>query len=266
MSGHTQVPGDRPTGSDRPSTSAGDSSRLLVLLRHGQSTWNAENRFTGWTDVDLSDIGVAEAHRAARLLHERGVEFDVGFSSVLKRAIRTLWIIQDDLDRMWVPVHLSWRLNERHYGALQGLDKTETASRLGSEQVQRWRRSYRSRPPALEASDPRCCDDDPRYAALAPADVPRAESLADTVSRVLPFWQASIVPRLAAGERVLIVAHGNSLRALVKHLDAMGDKEIAELELPTGVPLIYRLDAHLRPVDHELLDDSRPVHASGLPR
>ncbi len=227
--------------------------RSLTLLRHGQSTWNAENRFTGWTDVDLSDTGVAEAHRAARLLQEHGLTFDVAFSSVLKRAIRTLWIIQDDLDRMWIPVHLSWRLNERHYGALQGLDKAETASRFGSEQVHRWRRSYRTRPPALERGDPRLPGGDPRYAGLRPEDVPRSESLEDTIARVMPYWKDSIEPRLDAGERVLLVAHGNSLRGLVKHLDGLDDEEIAALEIPTGVPLVYRLDARLRPIGHEYL-------------
>ncbi len=199
--------------------------RMLTLLRHGQSTWNAANRFTGWTDVDLSDAGVAEAHRAARLLQDHGLAFDIAFSSVLRRAIRTLWLIQDDLDRMWVPVHLSWRLNERHYGALQGLDKAETAARFGSDQVHRWRRSYRTRPPALELDDPRYPGGDPRYATLQPEDVPRSESLEDTVLRVAPYWKDSIAPRLDAGERVLIVAHGNSLRGLVKYLDGWGDEE-----------------------------------------
>jgi len=234
-----------------------------VLLRHGQSTWNAENRFTGWTDVDLSDVGVAEAHAAARLLLEHGVSFDVAFTSVLKRAIRTLWIVQDDMDRMWVPVHRSWRLNERHYGALQGLDKAETAARLGSAQVQRWRRSYRGRPPALDPGDPRCCWDDPRYASLRPEDVPQTESLEDTVSRVVPCWQGSIAPMLADGERVLIVAHGNSLRALVKHLDGIGEDDIATLEIPTGVPLVYELDPRLRPVARRYLESPITVETHG---
>jgi 2,3-bisphosphoglycerate-dependent phosphoglycerate mutase len=258
MTGRGEVPGD-------PMATSASPHGVLVLLRHGQSTWNAENRFTGWTDVDLSDVGVAEAHTAASLLREHGVSYDVAFTSVLKRAIRTLWIVQDEMDRMWVPVHRSWRLNERHYGALQGLDKAETAARLGSAQVQRWRRSYRSRPPALEPGDRRCCDGDPRYAGLRPEDVPRTESLEDTVVRVVPCWRDSISPLLAAGERVLVVAHGNSLRALVKHLEGIGDDEIAALEIPTGVPLIYRLDGDLRPVSRGYLEHPVAVHPAVTP-
>lgn len=218
-----------------------------MLLRHGESTWNTENRFTGWTDVDLSPRGVVEAHEAAALLGQHGLSFDVAFSSVLKRAIRTLWIVQDDLDLMWVPVHLSWRLNERHYGALQGLDKAETAVRFGEDQVHRWRRGYRDRPPLLEPGDPRLPDGDPRYRPLAPGCLPRGESLADTVARVLPCWEDSIAPLLAAGERVLVAAHGNSLRALSKYLEGIGDEEITGLEIPTGVPIVYEFDQLMRP-------------------
>lgn len=218
-----------------------------MLLRHGESTWNTENRFTGWTDVDLSPRGVVEAHEAAALLGQHGLSFDVAFSSVLKRAIRTLWIVQDDLDLMWVPVHLSWRLNERHYGALQGLDKAETAVRFGEDQVHRWRRGYRDRPPLLEPGDPRLPDGDPRYWPLAPGCLPRGESLADTVARVLPCWEDSIAPLLAAGERVLVAAHGNSLRALSKYLEGIGDEEITGLEIPTGVPIVYEFDQLMRP-------------------
>jgi 2,3-bisphosphoglycerate-dependent phosphoglycerate mutase len=236
-----------------------DPERFLTLLRHGQSTWNAENRFTGWTDVDLSKLGVAEAHAAACLLHRDGYAFDVAFTSVLKRAIRTLWIIQDDLDCLWLPIRLSWRLNERHYGALQGLDKAETAARFGDEQVLAWRRSYGTRPPTLEPGDPRAPGLDRRYAGLSPDQLPVGESLEDTVSRVLPCWTDEIAPALAAGERVLIVAHGNSLRALAMYLDGLSEDEVAALDIPTGVPLVYRLDDRLRPLGHAYLGDPAAI-------
>ena len=236
--------------------------RQLVLLRHGESTWNRENRFTGWTDVDMSAAGNAEAHASARLLREAGLDFDVAFTSVLKRAIRTLWIVADDLDRMWVPVHRSWRLNERHYGALQGLNKAETAARFGEAQVHSWRRSYGVRPPPLEPGDPRWERDDPRYAALGDAELPRGESLADTIARVLPCWHEGIAPALRVGQRVLVVAHGNSLRALVMHLDQLGEEEIAALTIPTGIPLAYRLTAGLRPIEHRFLGEPAEVTAA----
>jgi 2,3-bisphosphoglycerate-dependent phosphoglycerate mutase len=236
--------------------------RQLVLLRHGESAWNRENRFTGWTDVDLSAAGNAEAHASATLLREAGLDFDVAFTSVLKRAIRTLWIVADDLDRMWMPVHRSWRLNERHYGALQGLNKAETAEHFGEAQVHSWRRSYGVRPPPLEPGDPRWDRDDPRYAALGDAELPRGESLADTIARVLPCWHEGIAPALRAGQRVLVVAHGNSLRALVMHLDQLGEEGIAALTIPTGVPLVYRLTAELRPIDHQYLGEPAEVAAA----
>jgi len=232
--------------------------RTLTLLRHGQSVWNAKNTFTGWTDVDLSDRGVAEAHGAGKLLRAHGMTFDVAFASVLRRAIRTLWIVQDEMDLMWIPVHLAWRLNERHYGALQGLDKGEVAARLGEEQVRTWRRGYRTRPPALEPGDPRSTADDPRYASLQADQLPLTESLSDTVARVVPFWSDAIAPELQAGLRVLVVAHGNSLRALVKHIDGLGDDEIVDLEIPTGAPLIYRFDERMRPVERGYLPGIRP--------
>jgi 2,3-bisphosphoglycerate-dependent phosphoglycerate mutase len=231
----------------------------LVLLRHGESAWNRENRFTGWTDVDLSPAGVEEAHRAGRALLERGFTFDVAFTSLLKRAIRTLWIVLDTMDLMWVPVHRSWRLNERHYGALQGLNKAETAARYGEEQVRLWRRSYDVRPPALDASDPRFPGRDRRYADLTDEELPRTECLADTVARFLPYWHEAIAPSIRAGRRVLIAAHGNSLRALVKHLDGVSDQDIVSLNIPTGVPLVYDLDAGLRPIRHEYLGDPEQV-------
>ena len=227
----------------------------LVLLRHGESTWNLENRFTGWTDVDLSAKGIEEAHEAARLLNEGGYTFDVAYTSLLKRAIRTLWIVMDDMDLMWLPVHRSWQLNERHYGALQGLDKAETAARYGEEQVKVWRRSYATPPPPLTPDDPRWPGRDRRYADLAPAELPLAESLADTVARFLPYWHGTIVPDLRAGKRVVIAAHGNSLRALVKHLDGVSDEEIVGLNIPTGIPLVYELDGDLKPVRSGYLGD-----------
>ncbi len=227
----------------------------LVLLRHGESTWNLENRFTGWTDVDLTPKGIEEAHEAARLLAADGYTFDVAYTSVLKRAIRTLWIVLDDMDLMWLPVHRSWRLNERHYGALQGLDKAETAAKYGDRQVLLWRRSYADPPPALDPDDPRHPGRDRRYAGLSPAALPCAESLKDTVARFLPYWHGTMVPDLEAGKRVVIAAHGNSLRALVKHLDGVSEEEIVGLNIPTGIPLVYELDDDLKPLRHYYLGD-----------
>jgi 2,3-bisphosphoglycerate-dependent phosphoglycerate mutase len=226
----------------------------LVLLRHGESTWNRENRFTGWTDVDLSEAGVAEARGAGRLLREEGYGFDLAFTSPLKRATRTLEIVLEEMGLTGIPVRSSWRLNERHYGALQGLNKAETAAEHGAEQVQIWRRSYDVRPPALEKSDERWPGNDPRYADLDEAHLPLTECLRDTVERFLPYWQAEIAPAVKSGARVLIAAHGNSLRALVKFLDGVSDEEIPKLEIPTGVPLIYELDDDLRPLRHHYLD------------
>ncbi len=234
----------------------------LVLIRHGESDWNRENRFTGWTDVDLSEVGVAEAHEAGRLLREGGFEFDIAFTSVLRRAIRTLWIGLDELDRMWLPVEHSWRLNERHYGALQGLNKAETAAEYGDEQVHIWRRSYDVPPPPLPEGDPREPGRDPRYAGLTAAQLPRSESLKDTVARFLPAWHEQIVPVIRARQRVLIVAHGNSLRALVKYLDEVSDEEIPGLNIPTGVPLVYELDDDQRPLGHHYLGDPARIEAA----
>jgi 2,3-bisphosphoglycerate-dependent phosphoglycerate mutase len=228
----------------------------LVLLRHGESDWNRENRFTGWTDVDLSPRGVEEARAGARLLKAGGYRFDLAFTSLLKRAIRTLWIALDELDQMWVPVEKSWRLNERHYGALQGLSKAEMASRYGETQVLVWRRSYDVPPPALEPNDPRYEGKDPRYAGT---EVPRTECLKDTVARVIPYWASAIVPAVRAGRRVLIAAHGNSLRALIKHLDNLSEAEIVPLNVPTGVPLVYELDADLKPTKHYYLGDAAEI-------
>lgn len=235
------------------------TAHRIVLLRHGESVWNRENRFTGWTDVDLSDEGRAEAHRAGRLLRESGFDFDQAYVSVLKRAIRTLWIALDELDRMWIPVHHSWRLNERHYGALQGLNKVELAATYGDEQVLRWRRSYDVPPPALEPGDPRHPKGDPRYAGLAPQQLPLTECLRDTVQRFLPCWLDTIAPAVRAGRRVLIAAHGNSLRALVKYLDQISDEDIAGVNIPTAIPLVYELDAGLKPVRHYYLGDPAAV-------
>ncbi|HEX5043529.1 MAG TPA: 2,3-diphosphoglycerate-dependent phosphoglycerate mutase [Candidatus Polarisedimenticolaceae bacterium] len=229
--------------------------RQLVLLRHGQSTWNLENRFTGWTDVDLTPEGVAEAQHAARLLREGGFSFDEAYTSVLKRAIRTLWLVLDGMDLMWIPVTRDWRLNERHYGALQGLNKAEMAEKYGAEQVQQWRRSYATPPPPLSPDDPRHPRHDPRYAGVPPRTLPRCESLADTVARFLPAWNEVIAPRVRAGRRVLLAAHGNSLRALVKYLDGMSEEAIVGLNIPTGIPLVYELDDDLRPVAHRYLGD-----------
>jgi 2,3-bisphosphoglycerate-dependent phosphoglycerate mutase len=231
----------------------------LVMLRHGESTWNRENRFTGWTDVDLTEQGISEAHQAGRLLREGGYTFDLAHTSVLKRAIRTLWIALDEMDLMWIPVCRSWRLNERHYGALQGLNKKETAEKFGMEQVHIWRRSYDTPPPALDETDERFPGRDPRYAGLKPTELPRTESLKITLGRVLPYWHEAIVPDLRSGKRVLIVAHGNSMRALVKYFDAIPDDVITELNIPTGIPLVYELDEGLRAVNHYYLGDQDAV-------
>ena len=227
----------------------------LVLLRHGESVWNRENRFTGWTDVDLTERGMEEARRAGRQLKCAGYAFDVAYTSLLRRAIRTLWLVLDEMDLMWIPVRRSWRLNERHYGALQGLDKAETAAEFGDAQVLVWRRSYSIPPPALKPGDDRHPRGDPRYAALDNRELPLTECLRDTVDRFLPFWRERLVPELEAGKRMLIAAHGNSLRALVKHLDGMSDDEIVGLNIPTGVPLVYRLDDNLNAISHEYLGD-----------
>ena len=227
----------------------------LVLLRHGESTWNRENRFTGWTDVDLSEAGRAEAEEAGRLIAESGYRFDIAYTSVLKRAIRTCWITLDALDLLWIPMERSWRLNERHYGALQGLNKAETAAKHGEAQTKIWRRSYDIPPPPLEASDPRHPAFDPRYTGLQPDERPATESLKDTVARFLPYWKDTIAPTIRSGRRVLITAHGNSLRALVKYLDGISDQAIVELNIPTGVPLVYELDDSLAPAKHFYLGD-----------
>jgi 2,3-bisphosphoglycerate-dependent phosphoglycerate mutase len=231
----------------------------LVLLRHGESIWNRENLFTGWTDVDLSDFGKIEARKAGEQLKAEGFTFDVAFTSVLKRAIRTLWIVLDELDLMWIPVEHSWRLNERHYGALQGLNKAQTAAKYGDEQVLVWRRSYDIRPPALEKTDPRYPGGDPRYREIDSADLPVTECLQDTVARFLPYWHQEIVPAVDSGRKVIIAAHGNSLRALVKHLDDISDQDIVGLNIPTGVPLVYELDAQKRPIRHYYLGDAEEV-------
>jgi 2,3-bisphosphoglycerate-dependent phosphoglycerate mutase len=231
----------------------------LVLLRHGESTWNEENRFTGWTDVDLSQKGLTEAKRAGQTLKAEGFTFDIAFTSVLKRAIRTLWIALDEMDLMWIPIENSWRLNERHYGALQGLNKAETAAKYGDEQVLKWRRSYDVQPPALTEDDPRYPGNDPRYRDLDPRDVPHTECLKDTVARFLPYWHETIAPTIRSGKRVMIAAHGNSLRALVKYLDNISDQEIVELNIPTGVPLVYELDADLKPIQHYYLGDPEEI-------
>jgi 2,3-bisphosphoglycerate-dependent phosphoglycerate mutase len=231
----------------------------LVLLRHGESIWNKENLFTGWTDVDLSDQGKVEARHAGELLKAEGYTFDVAFTSVLKRAIRTLWIALDKLDLMWIPVEHSWRLNERHYGALQGLNKAQTAAKYGDDQVLVWRRSYDEPPPALEKSDPRYPGADPRYRGLSSSDLPLTECLKDTVARFLPYWHDTIVPAIRAGKKVIITAHGNSLRALVKHLDGVSDHDIVGLNIPTGVPLVYELDPELKPIRHYYLGDPEAV-------
>ena len=229
----------------------------LVLLRHGESTWNKENRFTGWTDVDLSDRGREEAAAAGQLLKEGGYTFDIAYTSVLKRAIRTLWIAEDALDLLWIPVIKSWRLNERHYGALQGLNKAETAAKHGEAQTKIWRRSYDIPPPPLTRDDPRHPANDPRYRDLPPADLPLTESLKDTVARFLPYWHETIAPSIRSGSRVVIAAHGNSLRALVKYLDTIDEQTIVELNIPTGIPLVYELDDDLKPIRHYYLGDPK---------
>jgi 2,3-bisphosphoglycerate-dependent phosphoglycerate mutase len=231
----------------------------LVLLRHGESTWNLENRFTGWTDVPLTATGVAQAKEAGRLLKEAGYDFDLACTSVLQRAIWTLWHALDALDRTWLPVANDWRLNERHYGALQGLNKAETARKYGDEQVLAWRRSYDVPPPALEPGDPRSERGDRRYAALAPAEIPLTECLKDTVARVLPYWHDTLAPAIRGGRRVLVSAHGNSLRALVKYLDGIGDEEIVGLNIPNGIPLVYELDAALAPLRSFYLGDAQAI-------
>lgn len=231
----------------------------LVLLRHGESAWNRENRFTGWTDVDLSEQGTAEARAAGLALKDAGFNFDMAYTSVLKRAIRTLWIVLDQMDLMWIPVHPSWRLNERHYGALQGLNKAETAAKFGEQQVLVWRRSYDTPPPALEADDPRHPRHDPRYRDLSPAELPLTECLQDTVARFLPHWHDTIAPAIRSGQRVIIAAHGNSLRALVKYLDDVSEQDIVGLNIPTGIPLVYELDEQLRPLRREYLGDPEAV-------
>ena len=234
----------------------------VVLLRHGESIWNKANLFTGWTDVDLSEKGREEATEAGRVLKEQGFSFDIAFTSVLKRAIRTLWIVLDEMDLMWVPIVRDWRLNERHYGALQGLNKAETAARYGEEQVKIWRRSYDIPPPALKKNDPRYPDRDPRYKSLTKDQLPLTECLKDTVARFLPCWQDEIAPAIRTGKRVLIAAHGNSLRALVKYLDNTPDQEIVELNIPTGMPLVYDLDDNLKPLRHYYLGDPERVKAA----
>ncbi len=234
----------------------------LVLVRHGQSTWNLENRFTGWTDVDLSEQGIREAHEAAQALLEGGYTFDIAFTSVLKRAIRTLWILLDDMDVMWIPVCRSWRLNERHYGVLQGLNKSDMVEKFGLEQVQIWRRSYDIPPEPLSEVDPRHPCHDPRYASVPRELLPATESLKTTLERVLPYWHETIVPVLRQGQRVLISAHGNSLRALVKYLDHVSDEEITQLNIPTGIPLVYELDDGLKAVTHYYLGDEEKIRAA----
>lgn len=234
----------------------------LVLLRHGESAWNKENRFTGWTDVDLTERGREEAKQAGRLMKEAGFAFDIAYTSVLRRAIRTLWTALDELDRMWIPVHHSWRLNERHYGALQGLNKTETAAKFGDEQVLIWRRSYDIPPPPLEDGDSRLDLRDPRYAELGAKNFPRTECLKDTVNRFLPYWEQTIAPGIRAGKSVIIAAHGNSLRALVKYLDNVSDSDIVGLNIPTGVPLVYELDSDLKPLRHYYLGDQAAIEAA----
>ena len=234
----------------------------LVLLRHGESVWNKENRFTGWTDVDLSEKGIEEAHEAGRTLKREGYIFDIAYTSVLKRAIRTLWITLDEMDLMWIPVVRDWRLNERHYGALQGLNKAETAEKFGEEQVKIWRRSYATRPPALDPSDERYPGHDPRYASLTKDQLPLTECLKDTVARFLPSWHEEIAPTIKAGKRVLISAHGNSLRALVMYLDNISEADIVGLNIPTGMPLVYELDEDLKPIKSYYLGDPEKVKAA----
>ena len=234
----------------------------IVLLRHGESTWNQENRFTGWTDVGLTEKGMAEAIAAGQLLKNEGFDFDLAYTSVLRRAIKTLWTVLEQMDRMWLPVQHSWRLNERHYGALQGLNKAETAAKFGDEQVLVWRRAYDTPPPALDANDPRYEINDPRYAGLKPGECPRTECLKDTVARVLPFWNDSIAPTIRSGKRVVIAAHGNSIRALIKYLDNVSDSDIVGRNIPTAQPLVYELDADLRPIRNYYLGDQEAIKAA----
>ena len=234
--------------------------KKLVLLRHGESVWNKENRFTGWTDVDLSEKGIAEARKAGALLKSEGLTFDIAFTSVLKRAVRTLWIVLDEMDLMWVPVHNSWRLNERHYGALQGLNKSEMAAKYGEQQVLVWRRSYDKPPPPLEKTDPRHSGKDPRYKNVSEKNIPLTECLKDTVARFMPYWYEAIGPAMRAGKKALIVAHGNSLRALVKYLDSVAEDKIVGMNIPTGIPLVYELDdMSLKPVKSYYLGDPEEV-------
>ena len=233
--------------------------KRIVLLRHGESIWNQENRFTGWYDVDLADKGVSEAREAGRLMKEQGFVFDIAFTSVLKRAIRTLWLALDQMDLMWIPITKSWRLNERHYGALQGLNKAETAAKFGDAQVLVWRRSYDIPPPALDKNDSRYPGQDPRYAGLSDKELPLTECLKDTVERFLPYWHDTIAPQVKANKRVIITAHGNSLRALVKYLDGVSDQEIVGLNIPTGVPLVYELDDDLKPMRNYYLGDAEAI-------
>jgi 2,3-bisphosphoglycerate-dependent phosphoglycerate mutase len=233
----------------------------VVLLRHGESAWNKENRFTGWTDVDLTEQGIEEAREAGRIMKQEGYEFDIAFTSVLKRALRTLWLALDEMDLLWIPVDKSWRLNERHYGALQGLNKAETAAKHGEEQVLLWRRSYDIPPPELEKTDPRYPGNFPMYRDMDEKDIPLTESLKLTVDRFLPYWFDTIAPTIRSGKRVLIAAHGNSLRALVKYLDNMSEEEIIKLNIPTGVPLVYELDDELKPIRHYYLGDPEAIAA-----
>lgn len=236
--------------------------KKVVLLRHGESVWNLENKFTGWTDVDLSERGIKEAHLAAAKLKEAGFSFDLAFTSVLKRAIRTLWIVLDDMDLMWIPVYRSWRLNERHYGALQGLNKVEMVEKYGEEQVFTWRRSYDVPPPALSLEDKRHPRFDARYQSLKPEEIPSTECLKDTVARFLPYWHEAIAPQIKSGKKVIIAAHGNSLRALVKYLDNISEQEIPKLNIPTGIPLVYELDDGLKPLKHYYLASEEELKAA----
>jgi 2,3-bisphosphoglycerate-dependent phosphoglycerate mutase len=231
----------------------------LVLLRHGESIWNLEDKFTGWTDIDLSARGIPEAKEAGKALRENGYSFDVAFTSVLKRAIRTLWLVLDEMDLMWIPVHRSWRLNERHYGALQGLNKAQVAARVGEEQLHIWRRSYDVRPPALERTDARYPGNEPKYRELSENELPVTESLKDTVARFMPYWNEVLEPALKAGKHIIVSAHGNSLRAMVKYLDNVSDEKIADVNIPTGIPLVYEINEKLKPLSHYYLGDAERV-------
>ncbi|TCS37809.1 phosphoglycerate mutase [Paucimonas lemoignei] len=234
----------------------------IVFMRHGESTWNLENRFTGWTDVDLTEKGINEARQAGKLLREAGFSFDLAYTSVLKRAIRTLWLALDEMDRMWIPIKNSWRLNERHYGALQGLNKAETAAKFGDEQVLVWRRSYDVPPNPLDPNDDRTSYNDPRYADLKREEIPLTECLKDTVARVIPYWNEEIAPAIRSGKSIVVSAHGNSLRALIKYLDKMSDEDIVKLNIPNGQPLVYELDADLQPIRHYYLGDADAIEAA----